>query len=327
MALDGKILQRAKRRLDSRREANESQSRLRLEQVYAEAPEVRELDQKIRSDMLRAVELVMSGVGSDDSRVEELRQESAELQRERAETLGRLGHPADYTDDIVMCPKCRDTGYYGTGLCDCLRSLYFEEQKKELSGLLKIGEQTFDSFRLEYYEDSAPEGGTSPRRIMEAVYEYCVMYARRFGENSANLFFTGGTGLGKTFLSSCIAKVVSEKGNSVVYDTAAEVFSRFEADKFARDERAAEDVRRYLECDLLILDDLGTEMTTAFTVSALYTIVNSRLAAGKKTIISTNLSETDLRSRYSGPIASRIEGEYTALRFFGKDIRLMKGGK
>jgi len=327
MALDGKILQRAKRQLDSKREANETTARLHLEQVYAIAPEVREMDQKIRSDMLEAVQLVLAGVSEEDGRVESLRQECAELQRQRAETLGRLGYPADYTDDVVMCAKCRDTGYYGTGLCDCLRELYVQEQKKELSGLLKIGEQTFDSFRLEYYEDSSAEKSASPRSIMEAVYEFCVMYARKFGENSDSLFFTGGTGLGKTFLSSCIAKVVSEKGFSVVYDTASEIFSRFEAEKFTRDDRAEEDVKRYLECELLILDDLGTEMTTAFTVSALYTLVNSRLAAGKKTIISTNLEPRDLKNRYSAPIASRIEGEYVILRFFGKDIRQLKERK
>ena len=327
MALDGKILRRAKMRQEQMKAARAERAQRCLEEVYRRAPQLRAADTRIRESMLDAMQLVLSGAAEDDPRVEALRMENAQLQMQRAETLGRLGLPADYTDEGYMCPKCRDTGYFGTGLCDCLKKLYIQEQKKELSSLLKLGEQTFDAFDLDWYDDTPdPNTGVSPRQSMEFVYETCVAYARRFGPRSRNLLFTGGTGLGKTFLSTCIARVVSENGFSVVYETASALFSQFEAEKFSRSDTSdsGEDVERALGCDLLILDDLGTEMTTVFVTSALYTLVNTRLAAGKQTIISTNLTQADLAVRYSPQIASRIQGEYQTLRFYGQDIRLLK---
>ena len=222
MALDGKILRRAKTRQEQMKAARAERAQRRLEEVYRRAPQLRAVDTRIRESMLDAMQLVLSGTAEDDPRVEALRMENAQLQMQRAETLGRLGLPADYTDEGYMCPKCRDTGYLGTGLCDCLKKLYIQEQKKELSSLLKLGEQTFDAFDLDWYDDTPdPATGVSPRQSMEFVYETCVAYARRFGPRSRNLLFTGGTGLGKTFLSTCIARVVSENGFSVVYETAS----------------------------------------------------------------------------------------------------------
>ena len=155
----------------------------------------------------------------------------------------------------------------------------------------------------------------------------CLNYAQKFGRfYFKNLFLSGAPGLGKTFLSACIARVVSETGHSVVYDTAAHIFERFEAQKFSRDETggADEDVSRLLRCDLLIIDDLGTELTTEFVRSAFYQIVNTRLMTNKKTIISTNLSPAELSRRYGANILSRIEGAYRILPFFGDDIRKQK---
>ena len=193
--------------------------------------------------------------------------------------------------------------------------------------MLDLGSQSFDTFSLDWYStQEIPQTGISPRKNMERNRDICVDYAYDFNEKSGNLLLTGAPGLGKTFLSACIARVVSEKGYSVVYDTAGHVFERFEARKFSReeDDRAAEDVERILQCDLLILDDLGTEMTTAFVQSALYEIVNTRLLAGKSTIINTNLGMTELNQRYLEQVSSRIEGEYQVLIFFGEDIRRKK---
>ena len=163
---------------------------------------------------------------------------------------------------------------------------------------------------------------------MEIVYELCANYAHSFSRRSGNLLMTGAPGLGKTFLSACIAREVSASGVSVVYDTAAHVFAQFERDKFGReaayDEDAGSDINRYLNCDLLIVDDLGSEMTTAFVVSALYQIVNDRLMSGRKTILSTNLTPEEIGRRYSAAILSRIEGSYQILTFFGEDIRKKK---
>ena len=215
-------------------------------------------------------------------------------------------------------------------MCRCLRALCAQEQIRELSKLLDLGEQSFDTFRMDYYSTSFwPEWGTSPRENMELVYEVCLNYAQKFGRfYFKNLFLSGAPGLGKTFLSACIARTVSENGHSVVYDTAGNVFAQFEARKFLRDSddgrEARDETRRYLGCDLLILDDLGSELTTQFTQSALYELINGRLVGGKRTVISSNLSMEEAAVRYSPQIASRLEGEYLLMAFFGQDIRLLK---
>ena len=262
--------------------------------------------------------------------VRALREENLDLQRERAVLLGALGLPEDALDDKPACPLCGDTGWRGAKMCTCLKKLCAQEQIAELSKLLDLGEQSFDTFRIDYYSQTPwPGRGASPRENMELVYEVCLNYAQKFGRfYFKNLFLSGPPGLGKTFLSACIARAVSEEGFSVVYDTAGNIFAQFETRKFQRDSddgrEARDETRRYLNCDLLILDDLGSELTTQFTQSALYELLNSRLVAGRHTVISSNLSIEEAARRYSPQIASRLEGEYHVLHFFGDDIRLLK---
>lgn len=327
MSLEGKLLGRARDRLGEIRAENEAETNRRHAEVYARLPELREIDQKIRALMLELVGLALGKSGRDAAALEE---ESLELQARRAELLVKNGWPERYLDEIVSCPLCRDTGHLPDGaMCRCLLALYKKEQTKELSSLLRLGDETFERFNLNYYPAAAdPESGESPRRCMERTLDVCRRYANAFDANLTNLLFHGGPGLGKTFLSTAIAKVVSEKGYSVVYDTVSSVLSAFETQKFSRDadeaEQASSRARQILDCDLLILDDLGTEMPTAFSVSALYTVVNSRLRSGRKTIISTNLDPGQLRSRYGQQLASRLEGEYLWLEFLGQDIRMLK---
>ena len=262
--------------------------------------------------------------------VQSVRAQTQELQQERAVLLGALGLPEDALDDKPACPLCRDTGWQGAKMCRCLRELCAREQIKELSKLLDLGEQSFDTFRLDYYSQTPyPGRGASPRGNMELVYDVCLNYATKFGRFALkNLFLSGPPGLGKTFLSACIARTVSENGFSVVYDTAGNIFAQFEARKFLRDSPdgldARDETRRYLNCDLLILDDLGSELTTQFTQSALYELVNTRLVAGKHTVISSNLSMEEAARRYAPQIVSRLDGEYHVLHFFGDDIRLVR---
>ena len=249
------------------------------------------------------------------------------LQQEKRLLLTQMGLPGDYLEEKPACPRCNDTGFLGSEVCSCLRSYYVREQNKELSGLLDLGSQSFETFDFDYYSplpDS--ELGISPRANMERVYDVCQDYAHEFSPKSGNLLLSGGTGLGKTFLSASIARVVSASGHSVVYDTAGHIFSLFEAQKFGRetDEETDGAVSRALGCDLLILDDLGTELMTSFVQSAIYQIINTRLITGKKTVISTNLRPDEIGRRYGAPVLSRLQGEYQLLLFFGEDIRRRK---
>ena len=193
---------------------------------------------------------------------------------------------------------------------------------------MKQGDETFENFRLDYYSPVAPASGVSPRAQMERVLRLCRAYAESFGAQSPNLLFTGEPGLGKTFLSAAIARVVAAKGCGVAYDTASGLLASFEREKFSRDtdevSDAASRVRQLKSCDLLILDDLGTEMPTAFTQSALYALLDGRLRAGKKTIVSTNLDRSGIETRYGAALASRLAGEYEWLEFLGRDIRAQR---
>ena len=214
-------------------------------------------------------------------------------------------------------------------MCECLLRMYKQEQTEELSPLLRRGDETFDAFRLDYYSpETAPGEARSPREQMRTVLNICRAWAGSFGPGSPNLLFTGAPGLGKTFLSAAIARVVSEAGAGVAYDTATALLASYEREKFSRDEDeradAASRIRQLTSCDLLILDDLGTEMATAFTQSALYSLLDGRLRAGKKTVISTNLDREGIRSRYGAALASRLTGEYEWLEFRGRDVRALR---
>ena len=327
MSLDGKLLARARDRLETIRRENEAETRRRREEVYARNPRIRAIDQKLRETMLSAMGAALAG-GDPTEALAAVREENIDLQEQRGLELTRLGLPMDYLDDHYSCPDCHDTGSRGTALCHCLLDIYREEQARDLSALLKLGEETFDSFDLSYYPDAVnPATGMSPRQVMETAFETCLLYANKFSpDGSPNLFLSGAPGLGKTFLSACIAREVAAKGYSVVYETAVEALSKYEAERFGRGDPEAlrADIRRLETCDLLILDDLGTEYPTAFTVSALYTLINTRLTGRKKTVISSNLTVRDLETRYNPAIMSRLTGDYSLVKFEGDDIRRLR---
>lgn len=325
MAYDGKIMRRALRQYEEDRQAREERFQAKRESVFCRQPRLREIDGELRSTMSRIITSALRHGTDPAPAVAVLKEENLRIQEEKRRLLTQMGLPQDCLDETPACPLCGDTGYRGGQVCRCLRQYYAREQQKELSRMLDLGSQSFDSFSLDWYSgEYDSELGVSPRDNMEAVYDICADYAHQFGKRPGNLLLFGAPGLGKTHLSAAIAREVSERGFSVVYDTAGSVFQRFEAQKFDREENAEDDVDRVLSCDLLILDDLGTEMTTAFVQSALYQIVNTRLMEKKSTIISTNLSPEKLAQRYSPQIASRVEGEYQILLFAGEDIRRLK---
>lgn len=328
MSLDGKLLRQSLERLENEKRSRALKTAKLRAEVYSKMPRVKEIDLELRLLMLDTIGTAISVGHSVEEEMDSARRKSLDLQAERAELLVSSGYKITEIDDDPMCPKCLDNGYIGTKPCDCLMDIYRDEQRKELSACLKLGEETFNTFNLEYYDDRRdPKTGVSPRDAMSLVFEQCREYAKKFGKSSPNLFLRGGTGLGKTFLSACIAKVVSEKGYSVVYDTAVNIFTAFEEEKFGRNTEVSDTrdrVYRYLNCDLLIIDDLGTEMLTSMVSSALYTVLNTRLVNGKKTVINSNLTSDELSRRYMPQIVSRLEGEYMPLNFYGRDIRIIK---
>lgn len=328
MAYDGKLLARARARLEQQRENNQSEQQRRLAEVYARVPAVEEIDASMRAQMAQLVRVTISRAPDMQAQLAALRDANLELQMRRAELLVEAGFPMDYLDEIVSCPKCRDTGVYEGAPCQCLDRLYNQELTRELGVLLQSGDECFENFDLELYSDEFdPALGGSARQAMEIVFNGCRRFADKFPAVSANLLLQGGTGLGKTYLSACIARAVAAKSYSVCYDSASAALDAFERQKFARDEaQEAADarVRQMLDCDLMILDDLGTEMVTPMSLSALYTLLNTRLINGRKIIISTNCSDEELQRRYTPQICSRLQGEFLCLPFAGTDIRLLK---
>lgn len=320
MAIDGKLLARAREKLSLIHAENVAEHYERQKKIYARIPEIERIDGRLRTQMTELIAVTLKNGADIGEALKSLEGESLELQAKKAELLNEHGYDISYLDDIFSCPRCRDTGYVGNKMCSCLRSLYNAELTNELSTLLGNSDECFENFDLSLYGDAAES--------MEIVFDTCVEYAKSFSERSVNLLFRGGTGLGKTFLSASIARVVSKNGHSVCYDSAASALEAFETKKFAKDPEKAENaalrVDRMLDCELMILDDLGTEMPTPMAISALYTLINTRLVNGRKTIISTNLSDAEMEKRYTPQICSRLDGEFVKLPFFGTDIRQLK---
>ena len=319
-------MNRALQRFEQDRQQRREDYEDRRERLFQRQPRLRVIENQLRSTTSRILAAALRK-GTDPRRaIEALRDDNLLLQQEKHALLRQMNLPEDCLDEKPLCPLCGDTGYQEGRVCQCLKKYYAKEQQKELSRMLDLGSQSFDSFDLDYYSDQRGPGQPKSARqhMEERVYETCVNYALTFGKRMSNLLLFGAPGLGKTHLSAAIAREVSGKGFSVVYDTAVHVFERFETQKFSREEGVDTDVDRILTCDLLILDDLGTEMTTAFVQSALYTIVNTRLMERRSTIISTNLLPSQIGQRYSPQLSSRIEGEYQLLPFVGEDIRQKK---
>ncbi len=329
MPYDGQLLARARAQLEKNRAANEAEHARRLRLVYGRVPEIERIDAALRSQMTQLVRLTVTRPADMKARIAALEKENLEAQALRAELLVENGFPMDYLDAIYDCPKCRDTGNGPSGPCECLDRLYNQELTRELGVLLQKGDECFERFDLDLYSPVYdPARGCAPREMAQIALESCRKFADNFPKVSSNLLLQGAPGLGKTYLSACIARIVAAKGCSVCYDTAASALGAFERQKFAREpeeqEKAARRVERMLGCDLMILDDLGTEMVTPMSVSALYTLINTRLVNGKKTIISTNCSHEQLRKQYGGQIYSRLAGEFLCLPFAGEDIRLLR---
>ena len=322
--MNPQLLLTARRQKAAIRSRSMAEADRRQQIAYKRIPELPALDRRIAQIVSDVVMAALGGGGNAD----ELRSESLALQERRAQLLAAHGFAPDWLDSTWTCPECMDTGYIEGRPCRCLLQLYDEARADALSELVTLGDESFDSFDLSLYSaQPAAAGSKSPREQMKFILNFCRAYADSFRPGAKNLLLQGSTGLGKTFLSACIARTVSARGYSVVYDTVVSALGAFEDQKFRASldpEQTQERIDRLLGCDLLILDDLGTEMVTEFTRSALYTLINTRLMKNRACIISTNLTDADLARVYTPQIVSRLLGDYQNLPFVGEDIRRIR---
>ena len=323
MAYSKEVVQRARARLAQAKEDRESENRQHLAEAYEKVPRIRQIDILLRRTMAMAAQAVFASGGDVQAAMQEAKAQNQSLQQERAWLID-TNFEEGFLDDSPICDRCGGSGYIGSTMCECLTELCRQEQKKELT-LLSGGKESFSQFRLDYYPDRVdPKLGASPRAIMERNFRSCRTYAASFSQNAGNLLFIGGTGLGKTFLSACIARAVADKGYSVIYETASHLFNKLEQAKFNPTEENRYEAGKFTACDLLIVDDLGTEMPGQFVTAALYSLLNDRILAGKPMVISTNLNVEEMNRRYSPQIASRLHGSFSQLIFVGEDIRILK---
>lgn len=287
------------------------QKTLALDEKY---PDIAEIDKELSAVSSRIIGAMRSE--NCESEIESIKERNLCLQEARRQKLLSYGIPEDYDTPVFFCPVCSDTGYDGKTFCSCVIKMCAVDAYLS-SGLGKaLLDQTFENFSLKYY------GGKS-RDDMSDVLDTCLDYANNFG-TGANLLLTGGTGLGKTHLSSAIAQKVIDKGYTVIYESAQTVFDAFESVRFGR---GNDDTSKYLTCDLLIIDDLGTEFSTQYTAAVLYQLLNQRLVNGKSVVLSTNLGGKELLKRYGERIYSRLLGSFDTCVFSGNDVRLIKLGE
>lgn len=315
------VICRSRKRLENQNGDLRSQFNARQAEVYAKLPRVLEIDKELRLTMIAAARAALSGSDGPKA-MEAVRRENQALQAEREDLISKH-FGAGYLEDKI-CKECNGSGYIGVRMCRCLEAICREEQDKEAA---RVGDakQRFDAFRLDYYSESWDnETGRVPRMVMEKNFKTCTQYAQNFGSGVGNLLFNGGTGVGKTFLAVSVGKEVAAGGYTVCYESALGLFDKLEKAKFNPTEENLRRAQELETCDLLIVDDLGTEFAGQFVIAALYGLLNSRLLAGKSMIITTNLNISEIRLRYSPQIASRLDGEFTLLPFVGGDIRKLK---
>ncbi len=294
---------------------------LRRAEIHLAIPEVAEIDRALGRTGLSLMEASMQGEDVQ-ARIAAVRRTNEDLRHVRAELLTAHGYPADYTEVRYECPLCNDSGFVDTKMCICMKKKLVEAgfEASGMGNLLR--EQGFEDFGLTYYQSDP----TALRR-MEQNLARMRLYTETFeAGKSGNLVLFGGTGLGKTHLSSAVARGVIERGCDVFYVSAVSMLSDFERERFGNSAGGETGVGtdRYFSCDLLIIDDLGTEVNNQFTTSVLYNLINTRLNKRQSTIINTNLTQDEFRKRYWDRITSRVLGEYTVLPFLGTDVRAQK---
>lgn len=295
----------------------------RTHAVYKELPRLSEIDSEISSLSVTQARKLIDG---DESALSYLHDRLKSLTEEKHRLLADHGYPDDYLLPPYACPDCKDTGYINGRKCHCFEQAAIDLVYTQSNIRRILDVENFQHLSYDYYSDEEmnPATGLSSRDTARHAVHECLEFIREFDTEFRNLFFYGDTGIGKTYLSNCIAKELLDSGHSVIYFTASSLFQVFEKNKFDRSPDNDTDYQRIFECDLLIIDDLGTEFSNTFTVSQLFLCLNERILRQKSTIISTNLTLGQLKDLYSERTFSRISSSYTMIKLFGNDIRIQK---
>ncbi|MBQ6812063.1 MAG: ATP-binding protein [Agathobacter sp.] len=323
MALSNAQYDEIMRGYQSRQLHNRHLSHTRMEEAFAKIPELKTINENIAS---LSVEAARKKLDDDSLSYNLLKKKIDDLKKEKNALIKSAGFSEDYFEPVYTCKNCKDTGYVNGQKCPCFKQeiinvVYSQSNIKEI-----LGRENFSTFSYDYYSDEEinPTTGLSALDTAERAVKECRHFIDDFDNKPKNLFFYGDTGVGKTFLSNCVAKELLEKGYSVIYFTAFQLFDILSKGVFSKDADAIAAHQNIFDCDLLIIDDLGTEFSNSFTSSQLFLCVNERILRQKSTIISTNLNMNHMVELYSERTLSRISSNYSIIKLFGDDIRIKK---
>lgn len=324
MALSNSQYNAVMRDYEQQQLQNRHDQERRIAEVYEKVPQIEAIDKSIAT---RSAQCARRVLGGETGARMELQRELADMREQKAILLRAAGFPPDYMELKYRCPDCKDTGYRDGRRCHCFdrartQILYAQSNVQEI-----LERENFDKFSFAYFdgEKVVPELGMTELAYIRLVVAKCRQFAEEFPQKGGNMLFTGSTGVGKTFLTNCIAKELIDRHVSVLYLSSHDLFETFSKYKFSYGAEDFEEAYRHiLECDMLIIDDLGTEVNNAFVSSQLFYCINERLNRNKGTIISTNLSMDMLRDTYSDRVTSRLMSSYTKMPLYGGDIRVKK---
>lgn len=314
MAYSQDVYSRATEALDRRREKANMEAQARFDEISEKIPALEDVQREL-SQIGLSISRVYFASSDMKADIEKLMHKSLKLQEDKRRLLRENGYDENALAVKFTCDACKDTGFIGSRRCKCHKELLKSIERSDLAKIAPIEDCTFDSFETKYYPDI---------ERAERIKANCVKYATQFTTKSKNIIFYGGTGLGKTHLSLAIANAVINRGYSVVYGTAQNLLNDLQNENFGRYDNIRYYEKAVMNCDLLIIDDLGTEFKNSYTTAELYNIINSRILSRLPTIISTNFTQNELEDKYDQRITSRIVGEYSPLTLMGNDIRYIK---
>ena len=324
MAYSREIYEEVQNKLYKKRTKALEELKFKKEIFYKRFPRAKDIEKELSLTAIEVAKIVLSG-GNATVAIEKLKEKNEALKKEFSEILKSAKLPENYLEIKYSCEKCHDEGFIDGKMCYCMKDMLKKESYNRLNKMSPLELSSFDNFSLDYYsKDFSEDKHLSPHKRMSLIYDFCRKYADKFKRNSPNLLFTGRTGLGKPHLSLAIASEVINKGFAVIYGSAQSMISKMEKEHFQNYNESGASEKHFINCDLLIIDDLGTEFMSSFSVAAIYNIINSRIMMNKPTIISTNLTMRELEKNYTERLVSRMIGNNIRLEFLGEDIRQKK---